>query len=213
MVPADLAEGQLDELAHRVGLAGRQHVVVGLVLLQDQPHALDIVAGMAPVALGVEIAEIEHVLAAALDRGDRAGDLAGDEGLAADRPFVVEQDAVGGVHAVGLAVVHRDPVGIELGGGIGAARIERRRLALRRLLHLAVQLGGRGLVEAHVVLHAAGCGSPRAGAACRARRRWRCIPASRSSPARGSAPRDCRSRSAAISCTRRIRLVASVMSP
>ena len=50
-------EGQLDELAHGVGLAGGEHVVVGLVLLQDPPHALDIVARVAPVALGVEIAE------------------------------------------------------------------------------------------------------------------------------------------------------------
>ena len=84
----------------------------------------------------------------------RAGDLARDEGLAADRAFVVEQDAVGGVHAVGLAVVHRDPVGVELGDAVRRARIERRRLPLRRLLHLAVELGGRGLVEARLLLHA-----------------------------------------------------------
>ncbi len=76
-------EGQLDELAHGVGLAGRQHVVVGLVLLQHQPHALDVVARVAPVALGVEIAEIEALLQAELDRRDRARDLARDEGLAA----------------------------------------------------------------------------------------------------------------------------------
>ena len=139
-----------------------------------------IVAGVAPVALGIEIAEIEPVLQPELDRRDRAGDLAGDEGLAADRALVVEQDAVGGVHAVGLAVVHRDPVGVELGRGVGRARIERRGLALRHLLHLAVQLRGRGLIEAHASRPCRGCGSPRAAAACRARRHWRCIPASRS---------------------------------
>ena len=90
----------------------------------------------------------KRLLQAALDRRDGARHLAGDEGLAADRALVVEQDAVRGVHAVGLAVVHRDPVGIELGDGVGAARVERRGLALRRLLDLAVQLRGRGLVEA-----------------------------------------------------------------
>ena len=67
---------------------------------------------------------------------------------------MIEQDAVRGVHAVGFAVVDRDPVGIELGRAVGRARIERRRLALRDLLHLAVQLGRRGLVEAHLVLDA-----------------------------------------------------------
>ena len=61
---ADLGERALDEFAHRVRLAGRQHIIVGLVLLQDQPHAFDIVARMAPVALGVEIAEVERAPAA-----------------------------------------------------------------------------------------------------------------------------------------------------
>ena len=62
--------------------------------------------------------------------------------------LVVEEDAVAGEHAVGLAVVHRDPVGVHLGHGVGAARVERRRLGLRDFLHLAEHLGGGGLVEA-----------------------------------------------------------------
>jgi hypothetical protein len=55
------------------------------------------------------------------------------------------------IDAVGLAIVDRDPVGVELGHGIGRARIERRGLALRDLLDQAVELGGRGLVEARLV--------------------------------------------------------------
>ena len=39
------------ELAHRVLLAGRDHVVLRLVLLQHQPHRPHVVAGVAPVAL------------------------------------------------------------------------------------------------------------------------------------------------------------------
>ena len=135
--PDDLALGagerQLDQLAHAVRLAGRQHVVVRRVLLQDPPHALDVVAGMAPVAPGIEVAEVQPLLQPERDRRDRARDLAGDEGLAAQRALVVEQDAVRGVIAVGLAVVDRDPVRVELGDRIGAARVERRGLALRRL--------------------------------------------------------------------------------
>ena len=41
--------------------------------------------GVAPVALGVEVAEVKFLLQAGLDAGDGAGDLAGDEGLAAAR--------------------------------------------------------------------------------------------------------------------------------
>src|SRR5579871_2818885 len=48
----DLGECQFDKLAHRARLAGREHEIVWLVRLQDRVHALDIVARMAPVALG-----------------------------------------------------------------------------------------------------------------------------------------------------------------
>jgi hypothetical protein len=74
---------------------------------------------MAPVALGLEIAEIDRILESGLDAGDAARDLARHESFAADRTLMVEQDAVRGKHAVGLAVVHRDPVAVELGDAIG----------------------------------------------------------------------------------------------
>ena len=73
------ANAALDELADRVGLAGGDDVVVGLVLLQHQPHRLHVVAGVAPVALGVEVAQHEVVLQAELDAGHGVGDLAGHE--------------------------------------------------------------------------------------------------------------------------------------
>src|SRR5439155_177822 len=59
---ADLGEGELDELAHRVRLAGRQHVIIRHILLQDHPHPLDEVAGMAPVPLRIEITEMQRAL-------------------------------------------------------------------------------------------------------------------------------------------------------
>ena len=62
--------------------------------------------------------------------------------------FVVEQDAVAGVDAVGLAIIDGDPVGIELGHRVGAARIERRGFLLRSFLHQPVKLGSGGLIKA-----------------------------------------------------------------
>ena len=52
--------------------------------------------------------------------------------------------------AVALAVVHRDPVGIELGHPIGAARIERR-VSFCDFLHQAVELTRAGLVDPRFV--------------------------------------------------------------
>ena len=102
-------------------------------------HALDIVPRMAPVALGLEVAEVDRVFEPDLDAGNAAGDLARHKGLAAGRALVIEQDAVGSIHAVGFAVIHRDPVAIELGDAVGRARVERRRLLLRDLLDQAVE--------------------------------------------------------------------------
>ncbi|CAA7613533.1 Phytase family (modular protein) [Candidatus Terasakiella magnetica] len=149
----DLGEGQFDEFAHAVGFAGGEDEIIGLVVLQDAPHAIDVIAGMAPIALGFEVADVKSVLEPEMDGGDGAGDLAGDEGLAAGRPFVVEQDAVGGVNAIGLAVIDRDPIGVKLGGGVGAAGIERRGLALRNFPRRTVKLGGRSLIEPGGLFH------------------------------------------------------------
>ena len=82
---ADLSERQLDELAHAVLLAGGDHVVVGLVLLHHQVHGPHVVAGVAPVAQRIEVAEPELALEAEGDARHGARDLARHEGLAADR--------------------------------------------------------------------------------------------------------------------------------
>ncbi len=143
-----MGEALLHELAHRMALAGREHIIAGLILLQHQPHSLDEIARVPPVALGVEIAEEQLRLQPVLDRCHSARDLAGDESFAAQRAFVIEQDPARGMHAVGLAIIDRDPMGIKLGRGVGRAWVERGRLLLRDLLHLAEQFRGGGLIEA-----------------------------------------------------------------
>ncbi len=142
----------LDELANAVLLAGGDHKVFRLGLLQHHPLHSHVVFSVAPVAQGVNVAHVQAVFQAQADVGQAAGDFAGDEGFTPARAFVVEQDAVAGIHAVGLAVIDRDPVGVELGYGVGAARVERRGFFLRGFLHQAVKLAGRGLVEAGFLL-------------------------------------------------------------
>src|SRR5580693_4664766 len=79
-VEASRREGELDQTAHAVRLPGRYDVVVGVLLLQHQPHRLDIVAGKAPIALRFEISKIELVLKTLSYSADRAGNLSRDEG-------------------------------------------------------------------------------------------------------------------------------------
>ena len=91
---ADLGECEPDELTHGMGFACCQHVIVRLFLLDDPPHGLGIVTGMALVALCVEIAEIKLALETELNRRHRPGNLAGDERFAADRALVIEHYSV-----------------------------------------------------------------------------------------------------------------------
>ena len=67
-----MAEGELDQLPHRVGVPGADHVVAGLGPLQHAPHGLDVVAGESPVAPGVEVAQADLAFQAQLDAGGRA---------------------------------------------------------------------------------------------------------------------------------------------
>ncbi len=151
---AKLFGGGVDEVSDRVLHAGGDDEVFRFVLLQHQPLHFDVVLGVAPVALGVHVAEVETVLQTEFDARQGAGDFAGDEGFAADRAFMVEQDAVAGVHAIGFAVVDGDPVGVELGAGVGTARVERGGFFLRGFLHEAEQFAGAGLVEAGFLVEA-----------------------------------------------------------
>ena len=77
-----MLEGELGELTDTVLNAGGNHEVLRLVVLEDEPHALYVVAGIAPVAERVEVAQVEAVLQTLADAGCGKGDLAGDEGLA-----------------------------------------------------------------------------------------------------------------------------------
>src|SRR3546814_13656852 len=116
-----------------MGFAGGQYIVVRPVLLQDPPHAVDIVPCVSPIALRVEIAAVEMALQPMGAASDDAADRAGDEGLSPRRPRVIESNAVGCVQSEGLTIVHDDPRVVELDSRIGAGGVKQCGLALRRL--------------------------------------------------------------------------------
>ena len=95
---------------------------------------------MAPIALGVEIAEIELVLEPMMDRRDRTGNFTRNESFAPNRALMVEENAVRSMDSVSLPVIDGDPISVELGGCVGRSRIEWRRLVLRDSLNLSIEL-------------------------------------------------------------------------
>src|SRR5690606_19330539 len=108
----------------------------------------DVVAGGAPAAPRLPVAQPQFVGEAEFDAGHAEGDLAGDELGAAPGRLVVEQDAGDGEHAVRLAVVLGEEVPVRLGDPVRRAGVEAGALVLRRLADLAEHLGRGGLVEA-----------------------------------------------------------------
>jgi len=110
---------------------------------------------MSPISLRIQVAQRHELLYAQANLSHAASDLARDKVAAAPRRLVVEQDAVDSEHAVSLAVVDRDPVGVDFGGAVRRPRIKRGRLLLRDLLYLAEHLRGGGLVEADLLFQVA----------------------------------------------------------
>src|SRR3954454_15762607 len=90
-IQVHLVEGHVHQLAHAVRLPGGDHVVVGLVLLEHQPHGLYVVLRVAPVPFGVEVPERQLLLEAELDGGRRVAHLAGHELEPAALGLVVEK--------------------------------------------------------------------------------------------------------------------------
>ncbi len=141
-------------------LSRRNHKILCDVLLQHQPLSLDIVARVTPISPRIEISKMQAFLQPNMNSRQRAGDLARHESLAAQGRFVVEQDAVACIHAVRFAIVHGDPICINLRSAVWRARIKRRCLLLRYLLHFAKHLRRRCLIESRLLLQSQGFESP-----------------------------------------------------
>src|SRR5260370_14712703 len=147
-IQTDEAKGKLGELAHRMLLTCREHQVHRCGLLQHHPHRADVVGRITPVPLRVEVSEVDGVLTARGDASDGAGDLARYECFASAWRFVVEQNAVGGKHAVRLAVVDDNPVSKDLRYAVGTAMVEWGLFGLGRR-RAPKQLRRRRLVQAN----------------------------------------------------------------
>src|SRR5258708_6571839 len=105
----------LCEVPHSVRLPGCKHEVVRVVALKHPPGGLDIVAGKTPIALGVEVAQLDVILKTVTDAGKAVADLAGDKTQPAPWRFMIEHDAAAGKDAEHSAIIGGGTLGEELG--------------------------------------------------------------------------------------------------
>ena len=149
-VETGTSEGALDELADAVGRPGRDDVVVWLGLLEHEPHRLDVIGGVTPVAAGLEVAQRHLALEAEADRSRSVGHLPRHEVEWTPRGLVVVEDPGGRVQPVLPAIAPGDEVRIRLRDAVRRDGREWRVLVLRHLSWLAEDLARGRLVEANL---------------------------------------------------------------
>ena len=83
--------------------------------MQHSIHPVHVVPGVTPVAFCFHVTQFQHIELAEFYFCEAVGDFSRDKCFATARGFVIEQDAVAGMQAIGFAVVLHDPVAVELG--------------------------------------------------------------------------------------------------
>ena len=90
VVELQIPEGGNQKVPHAVSFSRGYHIVVGLVGLKHHPHSPSVVAGITPVALGIQVAQGKLLLKADFDPSCCTGDLSRHEVFATTRAFVIE---------------------------------------------------------------------------------------------------------------------------
>src|SRR4029450_4669769 len=123
------------------------NVIIRFILLEHKPHRFYVFFGVTPIALGIEIPQVNFSLQACLDSCCRPGDLPSNEGFAAAWRFMIKKDSVASKNAVALTVIEGDPVSINLGCTVRTPRIEGSRFSLWHFHRLAIHFRTACLVK------------------------------------------------------------------
>jgi hypothetical protein len=89
-----------------------------------------------------------------LDAGQAASDLAGNEGLTAQRRLVIEKNPIAGVDSIRFAVIDANPVGVQLRYRVRTSRIKGGGLLLWNFLDQPIEFGGAGLIKLRLLFQA-----------------------------------------------------------
>src|SRR5580704_15951659 len=111
-------------------------------------HCPDIVPGVAPIALGIQVSQWQFRSQTKLNPRHAMRDFASDKLKAATGAFVIEKNAVTAGYAIGFPVIQGEVKASYLADAIGASGMKRGVFPLRRLLNLAEHFARPGEVKA-----------------------------------------------------------------
>src|SRR5258706_9860211 len=130
-----------------MSLAGGNDIVVRLGLLQHQVHSPNIIRGIAPIALRLEIPQPQLCGQPELDTGRGAGDLARHKLETTARPFVIEENAAQAIHPVGFTIISGQLESCNFANSIRTTRMKGGRFPLWHFPHLAEHFARAGKVK------------------------------------------------------------------
>src|SRR5690348_6047248 len=128
--------------------AGRDDVIVRLILLQHEPHGFDVLARVSPVAAGLQVSECDAVGFAGDDPGYAGSDLTRHELVPAAGRLVIEQNAAHGESPGGLPVITGQLVAGNLADTVARARMKTGLLGLWDFGSLTEHLAGTRKINA-----------------------------------------------------------------
>mmetsp|Transcript_35635 Transcript_35635/g.55613 ORF Transcript_35635/g.55613 Transcript_35635/m.55613 type:complete len:228 (-) Transcript_35635:599-1282(-) len=142
-----LGKSQHHKLSHGILNSCTDNEIIWLILLQHQPHGLNIFLSMSPISPGIQITHVQAVLSTSGDSHHTSGDLSGHKGGTSPGALVIEQDTVGTMESVGFTVVDDNPVGEDLGASIRRARVEGGFFSLRDFSNITKHFRSGSLVK------------------------------------------------------------------
>ena len=117
-------------------------------------HRLDIIRGVPPISLGIEVAQVERRLKVQGNSCGSASNFSSDERFPSHRALVVEKDAVSSEDIIRFPVVLDDPISKKLRDRVWTAGVEGRRFVLWHGLDFTVKLACGCLKQPCLVDHA-----------------------------------------------------------
>src|SRR5439155_14388153 len=91
---SDVSERLLDKFSDRMRLSSSEHIVDRFLLLQREPHRLNILWRVPPVPTCIEVAKKQLLLPSSDDPRYRARDLSRYERLTPSRRLMIEHDPI-----------------------------------------------------------------------------------------------------------------------
>src|ERR1700745_3612216 len=124
-------------------------IVIGSWLLQHKPHRLDVVACIAPVASGIEVAKTKLLGQSHFNLCGSERDFRSHEIKSSSRTLMVEQNTGTRKQSMTLAIISRDPLGVCLRHSIGVARPKGSGLLLGHIKRIPKHFAAGCLAEAY----------------------------------------------------------------